>query len=150
MPDTFTPPPFVPTPTPTSMQMPTPPPSSQKKLSPRGVQVIVAISLAVFLIPAAIFFWPEYQRSQLIENGLPAEATILEIRPTGSTYNDQPQVRIRLEVRPEGGAAYAAETEMIINPVYLPQFQPGKIVRVRYDADDPSKVAIEETASGLR
>lgn len=139
----------IPTPTPT----PTPTaalPSAKKPAGRWGFLIPVVILLVGFGIPGFLFFWPEYQRSQLLETGVPAEATILGIAPTGNTFNDQPQVEIRLEVRPADGAAYEAETTMIVNPVYLSEFQPGKTVQVRYDAQDPSKVAIEETESGQR
>ncbi len=139
----------TPMPTPTPTPVPTASPSS--KPNGRWSFLIPAVILLIGIgIPGFLFFWPEYQRSQLLERGLPAEAVILGIEPTGSTFNDQPQVEIRLEVRPADGAAYEAETTMIINPVYLPEFQPGKTVRVRYDAEDRSKVAIEETESGQR
>jgi hypothetical protein len=39
---------------------------------------------------------------------------------------------------------------MIINPIYTPDFQPGKTVKVKYDKADPSKVAVEETEKGQR
>jgi hypothetical protein len=112
-----------------------------------AVGVMLALGLA---LPLFIFFYPEYQREQLIQNGLPAQAEILDIEPTGSTYNDQPQARIRLLVTPETGESFEAETTMIINPIYAPQFQPGKRVKVRYDGADKTKVAIEETESGQR
>ena len=91
-------------------------------------------------------FWPEYQRRRLLEEGLPAAATILAADPTGSTYNSQPEVRFRLRIEPQPGTAYEAETEMVINPIYAPRFQPGQRVQVRYDRRDRSRVTIEGPA----
>ncbi|MCC7523063.1 DUF3592 domain-containing protein [Candidatus Uhrbacteria bacterium] len=115
--------------------------------------IVLAVGLMLVLglaLPLFIFFYPEYQREQLIKTGLPAQAEILTIEPTGNTYNDQPQARILLLVTPETGESFEAETTMIINPIYAPQFQPGKRVKVRYDANDKTNVAIEETESGQR
>lgn len=106
--------------------------------------------LAMVAIPMMCFIVPECERDALLKDGVAAEGTILAIKPTGNTFNDQPQVKINLEVRPKDGEAYTAETKMIINPVYMPQFQPGKKVFVRYDAEDPSKVAIEATEDGSK
>lgn len=109
----------------------------------------------MIMIAAVVFtfysiFWPEHQREQLIRYGLPGTAVILNADPTGNIYNSQPEIRLRLRVTPADGSSYEAETEMIINPIYVPQFQPGKTVKIKYDREDRSKVAIEETENGQR
>jgi hypothetical protein len=110
---------------------------------------VLTIILPFFFIGYFVF-WPDYQRERLIERGLPAEAVILKADPTGSVYNSQPEVRLRLRVLLSDGQTYEAETKMIINPMYAPQFQPGKQVKVRYDKEDKFKVAVEETENGQR
>lgn len=129
--------------------VPTPVPTSSNQ-GPK-IALLVFLGVAVgFGIAGWTFLWPEHVNEQLIKTGVPAEATILSADPTGNVYNSQPQVRLKLEVRPKDGEAYQAETKMIINPVYIPQFQPGRTVRVRYDQNDKSKIAIEETENGQR
>ncbi len=96
------------------------------------------------------FFWPEYQRNQLIKEGIPAEAVILAADPTGNVYNSQPEIRVRLRVSPTQGEPYEAETVMFVNAIYAPQFQPGKQAKVKYDPEDKTKVVIEETENGQR
>lgn len=141
---------MIPTNPPAQMPAPSGPPPRDAKTN-AIIMVAVGVMLVLGLaLPLYIFFYPEYQNSQLLENGLPARAEILSIEPTGNTYNDQPQARIRLLVSPELSEQFEAETLMIINPIYAPQFQPGKMVKVRYDANNHSKVAIEETESGQR
>lgn len=95
-------------------------------------------------------FWPEHQREQLLRRGVRATAVILAADPTGNVYNSQPEVRLRLRVTPTSGVAYEAETVMVINPIYVPEFQPGMSVKVRIDPQQPSRVAIEETQNGRR
>lgn len=112
-----------------------------------GIFVLVAIGL---VIPLFFMFYPEYQRDQLLKSGVQAQAEIISLDPTGSWYNNQPQVDVRVRVTPEDGEPFEATARMIINPVYMPQFQPGKTVQVRYAAEDPSKIAIEETEDGIR
>lgn len=70
-------------------------------------------------------------------------AKVMQIEPTGTLYNSQPQVILTLKVDPAEGEDFTAQTKMVINPVYLPQFQPGANVRVFYDANDHSKVAVD-------
>lgn len=117
----------------------------------RGLSIFIVLIVMVPLVFGLFFtFWPEYQRSQLIKNGVAASGTILSIQPTGTTVNDQPQVSIHLNIEAADGEVFEADTTMIINPVYLTEFQPGKHVQVKYDPDDKTKVAIEETETGLR
>ena len=111
--------------------------------------MFLPVVLVIYFIGYQVF-WPEYQRKQIIKNGLRAEGVILDADPTGSTYNSQPEVRLQLRVIPQNGEAYAAETVMVVNPIYAPEFQPGKRVKVRYDREDRSKVAVEETENGQR
>jgi hypothetical protein len=125
---------------------PTLPPSSAVASKRIGATVALSllIALAGFAIPAYVFFWPQYQQSKIIEQGQPAQATIVSIKPTGNVYNDQPQVKLTLRVQPPSGEAFTSETRLILNPVYVPQFQPGKQLNVHFLPDDHSQVAIDE------
>jgi hypothetical protein len=77
------------------------------------------------------------------ETGVPATAEILEIWDTGVRLNDNPVVGFRLLVTREDGEVYEAETKNVISIVHLCQFQPGAVVAVRVDSDDPSLVALD-------
>lgn len=101
--------------------------------------VIVAAGFGFFWM-----FWPEIRADQILKKGLPAEATIVSIEPTGNVYNNQPQVRLTLQVASSTNGTFKTQAVMIINPVYIPQFQPGKLVHIKYDPKDPTKAAIEE------
>ncbi len=83
------------------------------------------------------------QARELEKTGLPAEATILQIRDTGMTLNNDPVVDFMLEVRPEGKAPYRAKTRMPISRLEIPRFQPGAVVRINYDPNDPSRVSFD-------
>ena len=112
-----------------------------------GITVLLLIGL---VIPLFFVFYPEYERDQLIQNGTPANGVITDIDPTGNIVNDQPQVNVKVRVTTDTGETFEAVATMIINPVYIPQFQPGKNVKVRFDPQDHSKIAIEETEDGQR
>mgnify|MGYP000850368484 CR=1 FL=1 len=124
--------------------METPSSSPVKKPSQSSVgALIVGILLLAIGFSGYVFFWPEYQNRQLLKHGVAGEGVIVEIHPTGNLYNDQPQVRVKIRVSASSTDPFEAETKMIINPVYLPQFQPGRMVRVKFDPRDHSKVAVE-------
>ena len=106
---------------------------------------LVFAILALAIIPIAFFLYPEFERAQILDNGIAAPGTIIKVEDTGQRYNDQPQVNVWVQVEPDKEEPYEAMTKMVISPVYIPQFQPGKRVHVRYDAEDRTKIAIEAT-----
>ncbi len=69
----------------------------------------------------------------ILSRGLPAEAAILKITDTGMTINQDPVVRLLLEVRPENEPAFQAEAERLIPRLQVPEIQPGVMLRVKYD-----------------
>lgn len=115
-----------------------------------GLIFVTVFVLVVFLIIFFVFrkvFGPVGTQRKLQRIGLPAEATILEIRETGWTVNNiYPVVKLKLEVRPPGGQPYQAEVQTIIGRLDIPACQPGAVVAVRYDPQDPSKVAMADAS----
>jgi hypothetical protein len=111
---------------------------------------IVLIGLAaVFMIAVVAFavgFGPtgkRQSRDKALERvGVLAAATILDLTDTGSRYNKNPEVRLKLEIRPQNGDPYIAEVRTVISVVELPKYQPGATLRVKYDPENPSTVAI--------
>ncbi len=112
------------------------------------VTIFVLVILLIFFVVYRKVFAPVGRQRQLQRTGLPAEATILEIRETGWTVNNiYPVVKLKLEVRPPGGQPYQAEVQTLIGRLDVPQLQPGALVPVRYDPRKPSRVALAEAGS---
>jgi len=65
--------------------------------------------------------------------GRPASATVLRVWDTGTTINDDPLVRLSLQVHPPDQPSFQAEAECIISRLQIPQIQPGAVVQVKYD-----------------
>ena len=76
-------------------------------------------------------------------NGLPASGTVLKIWETGTRVNDNPVVGFLLEIDAEGMEPYRAETKALISILSIPQIQPGAVLPIRYDPEDPSKIALD-------
>jgi hypothetical protein len=114
--------------------------------------IITAVSLLfTFAILGLVFFmvykkiWQPMQESKrLLQTGLPGKAKVLGLAETGVTVNNRPQVKILLEVTPDGrmGRSFQAEAKMLMSLVQIPQFQPGARLLVRYDPNNPQQVAI--------
>jgi hypothetical protein len=76
--------------------------------------------------------------------GVPAQATVLQIWDTGITYNNDPVISLRLLVDRPGYATYdAVINKSLVSRVHVAQFQPGALVPVRVDPNNPARVALD-------
>jgi uncharacterized membrane protein len=104
------------------------------------------------LVFIAIFggvFWsvfrPMMVQKQLLKTGMSATAVIKELRDTGVTVNNAPQIKLVLEVTPPAGAPYLVQTKLLISRLQTASYQPGMRLAVKIDPNDKSKVAIDPT-----
>jgi hypothetical protein len=109
--------------------------------------VMGSITGAIFII---VFGWVYFAffrglggSKKILETGLPAQATILEVRDTGVTVNNDPQIKLILQVNPQTGMPYQVEVKLLISRLETYKFQPGMVLPVKYDPNDTSKVAID-------
>jgi hypothetical protein len=114
----------------------------------RSIKRLVPLLLLLLLLGAALgcslFDTGSGEERELQRVGVPAQAEILSIGETGLTVNDDPVITVGVEVRPADRAPYQATIKRIlISRLEVPQFQPGKIIPVRFDPRDPSQVAFD-------
>jgi hypothetical protein len=82
--------------------------------------------------------------AELLSTGLEADATILQSWDMGIQVNgDNPVMRFLLEVQPYTKPDFTSEAQGPVKRSSLHKYQIGQKVRVRYDADDQTKVMIE-------
>ena len=81
--------------------------------------------------------------TSILQNGIPAQATIRQVWQTGTFINENPQVGMQLEVRPPGGAPYVTQVNAVVPLINIPQFQPGTVVPVKISPTDASKVELD-------
>jgi len=108
------------------------------------VGIICLVILFAFLF---IVFMAVRKREQavkrIMQEGIQAEAVILKAEHTGGVVNGVNfNIRFLLEVRPKDKPAYQASAIALVPAVNLPKYQPGTIVQVKYDPNEPKKVLI--------
>lgn len=85
----------------------------------------------------------EAANQEIVANGVAATATILQAWPMGVMVNgSNPAMGFKLEVHPGERPPFQAETKGVISQVSVAKFQPGHVIKVKYDPYDTSKVAI--------
>jgi hypothetical protein len=81
---------------------------------------------------------------ELQRDGVPAQAEILSLSDTGEKINDDPVIRLEVEVRPQDRPPFKATIKhLLISNLEIPQYQPGLVIGVRFDPKDPSRVSID-------
>ncbi len=87
------------------------------------------------------------ERDRLLREGIQASARVLGVQMGGMTMtvgvHRHLQLQISLEVQPAGRPPYQTTLTTMISELQLPQIQPGVMLTIRYDAQNPSKVALE-------
>lgn len=87
-----------------------------------------------------------FRNRRVLKTGRLAEARILSVAQTGMYINNNPMVKITLEVTPSDGRPFEAETEKLLYLTQIPQFQPGVTVSVRYDPETQEVAITDESA----
>lgn len=114
------------------------------------ISILVVVIVLVTTVPMVIFAIKMFsglahqaqEEQRLLTTGQPATGQILGLGQTGTYINNQPQVNIVLQVFPPGGQPYQTQITKILSMIEIPQYQPGAQVQVRYDPQNPMKVAI--------
>jgi hypothetical protein len=104
---------------------------------------MLALFGGMFFLFYKLFFGPMINNSRLQKNGLPGRARILEIRDTGVTINNNPQVKLTLEVKNSLGQTYTTKCRVLVSRINPNAFQQGMEVPVKIDPKNELNVVID-------
>src|SRR5258705_9313041 len=102
----------------------------------------------MFYLFYRIFFKPMINAARLQKTGLPGKATILEVKDTGVTINNNPQVKLMLEVKNSLGQKYTTQCRVLVSRINPNAFMPGMEVPVKIDPKNEQNVVIDFSGSG--
>ena len=75
---------------------------------------------------------------QLLQTGAKAVGTVVDVQDTGVTINDNPRVRVVMQIQPQDGSpAFQGEKTVTVSRVSIPR--PGDRFPVWYDRSDPTQ-----------
>lgn len=113
---------------------------------PSGVYIAAGILLlfgGMFYLFYKLFFGPMILASRLRKTGLPGKALIKEVRDTGVTINNSPQVKLLLEVKSSFGQVYSTSIRTLVSRLQPNLYQPGMTVPVLIDPKNENNVIID-------
>jgi hypothetical protein len=97
----------------------------------------------MFYLFYRLFFKPMINASRLQKTGIPGKATILEVKDTGVTINNNPQVKLMLEVKNNFGQKYTTQCRVLVSRINPNMFMPGMEVPVLIDPKNEQNVVID-------
>lgn len=105
--------------------------------------MILIILLIVAVVIVFIFFLVNKIRSTVLEeNGIDADAVILNMQLTGICVKNQIQALIQLQVTPERGKSFVSDTKEMLSVTDYTQVQPGTKIRVKYNPRNLKEILV--------
>ena len=102
------------------------------------------IAIPIVLVITALVMWSVFRTISppKIKNGVAAPARVLEVRDTGVSVNDNPQVALLVEVIPPTGTPFKTEVKTLVSRLDTALVQPGIEIEVIYDPAKPSRIQV--------
>jgi hypothetical protein len=97
----------------------------------------------MFYLFYRLFFKPMINANRLQKTGLSGTARILEVKDTGVTINNNPQVKLMLEVKNSFGQKYNTQCRVLVSRINPNAFMPGMEVPVLIDPKNEKNVVID-------
>jgi len=108
-----------------------------------------------FLLFVIITFWASSQlierirrkrHQKILANGIESEAIVIEIGPTGMYVNNDPQLKVQIQVEPQKGRNFVAEIKQVVPQVDFNLLHSGSRIIVKYDPTYPGQAVLMRTA----
>jgi len=84
------------------------------------------------------------KKKKILSEGTQARAVVLNVQDTGMTINDNPRVKLTLQVQPDGQVPFEVTKKQTVSRVSIPRV--GDEYLVRYDPADPNNVEFDTAA----
>lgn len=108
------------------------------------LSAIVPIVLVVGIL--GLLMSSQAKTNKLLQTGTPAQGRILQLGTTGQSVAVMGHRHLKLvltvEVQSPFGAPYVATFEQLISELQIPSVQPGAIVELRIDPQNPQRIAL--------
>ncbi len=111
-----------------------------------GIGMLVVFG-GMFYLFYRLFFKPMINTSRLQKIGVPGTAKILEVRDTGVTINNSPQVKLIVEIKNSLGQRYNATIRVLVSRINPFAYQPGMEIPVKIDPKNEQNVVPDFSGS---
>jgi hypothetical protein len=104
----------------------------------------------MFYLLYRLIFKPMINASRLQKTGISGTARIKEVRDTGVTINNNPQVKLVVEVKNNFGQRYTTSIRTLVSRINPFVYQTGMEIPVKIDPQNEQNVVIDTSVSGQK
>lgn len=97
----------------------------------------------MFYLFYRLFFKSIFNTARLQKTGISSTARILEVKDTGITINNNPQVKLVLEVKNSFGQKYTTQSRVLVSRINPGAYRPGMEVPVKIDPKNEQNVVLD-------
>jgi hypothetical protein len=129
--------------------------------NPEVYNYIFGFLIVLVIVPSLIFTFRGFSKyflgnpddKRILATGRSARAKLISLGESSEgivTINDQPLATLTLEVYDGSKPPYQVKIETIIGRLDIPRFQPGVMLAIKIDLQDPQKVVLDPSGAGLQ
>ena len=100
--------------------------------------IFLFVPIAIISVILAFAVVKRNRMEELVATGKQGTAVVLELSDTGTRINDNPRVKLLLEIHIPNYQPYQAKKTVTLPIIYLPQVQTGSTINVLADPDQPN------------
>ncbi|NIJ54320.1 hypothetical protein [Dyadobacter arcticus] len=89
------------------------------------------------------------RKKRILKGGVEANATVLNIKPTGEYLNNLPEFQVRVQIKPQAGEYFEAEMTEVLSYSKYDSIRQGSQVLVKYDPEYYTRVIFLQMAETL-
>jgi hypothetical protein len=106
--------------------------------------IISFLALVFWAIQRKLYPLQQQERTsrRLFDEGVRAEAKLLNMHQTGLYVNNLPQVKLQMQVQPEQGRNFVTEAHEVLSFVDLSRLHVGSTLVVRYNPANTKEIMI--------
>jgi len=110
--------------------------------------IFIALGMIVVFGSMGYFFYkllwgPRIHERRLHQSGIPGRAKIVEVRETNITINNNPQVKLMLEVTNSSGHVYHTSCKVIVPRLKPGLYKTGMELPIKIDPGNEKKLIID-------
>ena len=108
--------------------------------------IIIAVVTGILYFVLSRTLFPLLQISKmkrrLMNEGVEAEAVLLNMEQTGLYVNNQPQIKLQVQVQPLTGRNFVSEVREVLTLIDLSQLRIGSTLKVKYNPINTKEVMV--------
>jgi hypothetical protein len=114
-----------------------------------GATIILICMVAFWVFSSIRKKVRDERKKKILKEGVEANATVLNIKPTGEYLNNLPEFQVRVQITPEAGEYFEAEMTEVLSYSKYDSLRQGSKVLVKYDPEYYKRVIFLQMAETL-